>query len=72
MTQTQAVLQHLKDCGSITSWEAIMHYGATRLSGIIYNLKKAGYNIIATSIQVKNRYGHFTNVAKYILKEDVK
>lgn len=47
-TQQQQVLNHLKEKGSITSWEAIMNYGATRLSGIIFNLRKAGYPIVST------------------------
>ena len=44
-TKTGRVLKHLKDSGKITSWEAITLYRATRLSGIIYNLKSYGYNI---------------------------
>ena len=39
-SKTQKVLDHLKEYGSITSWEAIDNYGATRLSAIIYNLRK--------------------------------
>lgn len=38
--KTQKVLEHLQRQGSITSLEAIELYGATRLSGIIYNLKR--------------------------------
>ncbi len=40
MTQRQQVLRHLQENGSITSWEAIMKFHATRLSGIIYSLRK--------------------------------
>lgn len=32
--KTKEVLKHLKNKGSITSWEAIQLYGATRLSAI--------------------------------------
>lgn len=42
MTKTQKVLNHLRENGSITSWEAIQQYGATRLSAIIFNLRKKG------------------------------
>lgn len=31
MTQQQQVLRHLQENGSITSWEAIMKFHATRL-----------------------------------------
>ena len=37
MNKTKAVMLHLQEKGSITSWEAIKEYGATRLSAIIYN-----------------------------------
>ena len=45
MNKTQAVLEHLKNHVGITSMEAIDLYGATRLSAIIFNLRKYGYNI---------------------------
>lgn len=47
-TQQQKVLEHLQQNGSITSWEAIMKFHATRLSGIIFNLRKQGYLITST------------------------
>lgn len=68
MTQEKAVQQHLHTFGSITSWEAIERYGATRLSAIIYNLRKAGLDIETTNLTVKNRYGNATTVAKYVLR----
>jgi hypothetical protein len=36
-------LQHLKITGSISSWEAIDIFHATRLADIIYKLKKHGF-----------------------------
>lgn len=68
MTQEKAVLQHLKENGSITSWDAITLFGATRLSAIIYLLRKEGYEIETTDLTIKNRYGNTTTIAKYILK----
>ena len=53
--------------GSITSMEAIQVYGATRLSAIIYNLRKDGLKIVTESITQKNRYGNSTTFAKYKL-----
>lgn len=46
--QCEAILSHLMQFGSITTWEAIQQYGITRLSGRIFDLRKAGYNIITT------------------------
>ena len=68
-TQDKEVLDYLRKIGSITSWEAIVEFGATRLSAIIYNLRKKGYNIETNDVIVKNRYGNATVIAKYVLKE---
>lgn len=48
------VLTHLKSGKSITSWQAIKEYNATRLSAIIFNLRERGYNITATMKQDSN------------------
>ena len=73
MTQTKAVLMHLEDFGSITSWEAIKEYGATRLSAIIYNLRhKYELNIVSELVIFVNRYGHKSRYAKYILIKEEK
>lgn len=71
MNKTKAIMLHLREKGSITSWEAIKEYGATRLSGIIYNLRNT-YNMPIESHYecFKDRYGNTCNFAKYILKED--
>ena len=68
-TQEKEVLDYRRKIGSITSWEAIVEFGATRLSAIIYNLRKKGYNIETNDVIVKNRYGNATVIAKYVLKE---
>ncbi len=46
--KSQAVKSHLLTKGNITSWEAIQKYNATRLSAIIFNLKRKGMDITAT------------------------
>jgi hypothetical protein len=67
-TQKEAVLSHLKSFGKITSWEAIKEYGATRLSGIIYTLRKEGYEIISEDTTNKNRFGNPVTFSTYKLK----
>jgi hypothetical protein len=64
--KTQSVKNHLILNGSITSWEAINMYKATRLSAIIYNLRDIGMNI--TSIPMKDDKG--TRWAKYIYSKN--
>ena len=44
-SKTKSVLEHLKAKGSITSWDAINKYHATRLSAIIFILKGRGHDI---------------------------
>lgn len=67
--QKEAVLYHLQQFQTITSLEAIKEYGATRLSGIIFNLRKDGYNIQSLPFIRKNRFGNTVTLAKYYLYE---
>lgn len=68
MNKHQKVREHLKEKGSITSWEAIQEYGATRLASIICNLRKSGYDIDTLMLEQTDRYGNKSQYAKYILK----
>lgn len=64
--QRAEVLRYLQTFGSITSWEAIREFGATRLSAIIFDLRKQGHNIISEDVTTKNRFGNTVTYAKYI------
>lgn len=66
MNQINDVLNHLKEHGSITSLEAIRLYGATRLSSIIFDLRKRGYRISTVMEEGTNRYSHTCRYAKYV------
>lgn len=68
MNKTTAVLNHLKEHGSITSMEAIELYGATRLSSIIFNLRKRGLDISTTTTGMTDRYGNAANFGRYVLE----
>jgi hypothetical protein len=69
MTQQERVLRHLQDHKWITSLEAITEYGNTRLASSICELRKKGHDIATIPLQVKNRYGETSTVAKYILQK---
>ena len=69
MTQAQVVLKHLQEKGSITSIESISLYGITRLSAIIYNLRKAGCNISMERKRFKNRFNNESYIGIYRLEE---
>lgn len=66
INKTEKVLEHLQKYGSITSLEAIELYGATRLSAIIFNLRKI-YNIDGIDSECTDRYGNTARYTKYIL-----
>lgn len=69
ITKKKMVLDHLKKHGSITSLEAIENYGATRLSAIIFNLRKQGYNIDTVDIKSVDRYGNSVVYGKYVMAD---
>jgi len=68
MTKTKQVLEHLREYGMITSWEAIQQYGATRLASIICNLRKQGYDIETKTELAKDRNGNTCQYAKYVYR----
>lgn len=67
--KTEKVLEHLKEYGCITSLEAIELYGATRLSAIIFNLRKRGYKIETIDLPFVDRFGTKSTYGKYVLNE---
>lgn len=68
MKQQEMILRHLKSHKrGITSRDAIEKYGCTRLSGVIFQLKKKGYNISSEREYVATRYGH-ASIARYFLE----
>lgn len=68
-SQRLLILQHLQEHGSITSMEAIKLYGCTRLSGRIFDLRRAGYDISVVMTEGKTRRGSTCHYATYIYKE---
>jgi len=64
---TSRILRHLQSFGSITSLEAIYEYGNTRLAASVFDLRKKGYDITTTEIEVTNRFGEKRRIGKYTL-----
>ncbi len=65
MTQTDRVLDYLQQFGSITALEALRDLGIMHLSSRITELRKRGYPVERDMIEVKNRFGEKTRVARY-------
>ena len=67
-TQLSEVLRYLQTHKrGITQVQAFELFGATRLSDIIFRLRKLGWDIVTESVTAKNRYGHTTTYARYRL-----
>lgn len=70
-TQRGEVLKYLQTHKGITSMQAIEKFGATRLSAIIFDLKRKGYSIVTVMKDGENRYGESVRFAEYrLIKED--
>lgn len=54
-TQISLIKRHLRESGSITSWDAIVLYNCTRLASHIHALKKCGLDIKSTSETKKGK-----------------
>lgn len=65
MTQTDRVLDYLRQFGSITALEALRDLGIMHLSSRITELRRIGYPVERDMIEVKNRFGEKTRVARY-------
>lgn len=70
MTQADRVLDYIKQFGSITTLEGFKDLGVTRLSARVFELRKAGYNILSKNETSKNRFGEKVNYFRYYLKEE--
>lgn len=69
MTQRSRVLMYMREYGSITSLEAFRDLGITRLSGVIFDLRK-DHAIGSTTESSRNRYGEKTSYSWYYLEDE--
>lgn len=69
ITQYDMVLNYLKVYGEISPLEAYKEFAILRLSAIIYEMRKDGYNIETKYTTSKNRFGASVTYATYIYKE---
>lgn len=65
------VLDYLKNHQGITSMESFELFGATRLSAIIFNLRKDGYVIDSIKRESRNRYGDKVRFVEYQLVGEI-
>lgn len=68
-SQCKKVLEYINKHGSITTIEAFIHIGCTRLSGRIFDLRQEGYRIRTDIEKVPTRDNGHAFVAVYRLEE---
>lgn len=69
MTQCERVVQYINDWGSITTYDAFLDLGITRLSARIFDLRKQGYRFKVETVTKPNRYGEKVSYNKYSWEE---
>lgn len=71
MTQKEAVMQYIKDYGTITPFQAFEDLGITKLATIVSLLRREdGIEFNIETVGTKNRYGNHVNYARYSFKEN--
>ena len=69
MTQCEKIINYMKLHGSITTMDAFMDLGVTRLASRIHDLRSEGHMIEAETVKGMNRFGDPVHFMKYSLKE---
>lgn len=67
VTQASLIIEYLEEFGSITPLEAIRDIGCYRLSARISDIKDMGIPIKTEMVNVKNRRGKHSRIARYSL-----
>ena len=70
MTQCELVVKYINDFGSITTREAFLDLGCTRLPARVSDLKDRGYKFNDKWEFGKNRYGKKVKWKRYWFRQD--
>ena len=69
--KTKKVLEYLQTNKSITTIDAFVKFNATRLSAIIFNLRKYGYVIVSQPETYTNQNGETSHYVRYVYEGEV-
>ena len=69
MTQRDAIVQYIKEFGSITPMQAFADLGITKLATRISEMRKDGMDFKIETVSIRNRYGKSVSYAKYSFAE---
>lgn len=67
--QNDGILTFMRTHGSITAAEAMNELGCMRLSARIYDLRRAGHNIVAVRARGVNRFSQPVSFMRYVLAD---
>lgn len=66
-TTQQRVFDYITEFGSITSLQAFVDLGESRLSARVWELKAKNINISSEMVEVTNRFGEKRHVKRYFI-----
>ena len=69
MTQSERILDYIRENGSISALEAAMDIGCLQLSARICEMQKIGFKFTKQRVKSKNRYGDEVHYMRYRLDE---
>lgn len=67
--QHDGILAFMRTHGSITAAEAMNELGCMRLSARIFDLRRAGYNIVGVRTRGVNRFDQPIHFMRYVLAD---
>ena len=67
MTQNERILKYMTDFGSISTMEAFIELGVTRLPSRIHEIIASGIKVDNRMETAKNRYGENVHFMRYSL-----
>lgn len=59
MTQEERILNHIRENGSISDFEAVTQLHIGRLASRVHDMRRKGINIVGDTVQGKNEYGTY-------------
>ena len=68
-TQTERLLNYLKENKNINPLQSWLQLGIYRLSDVVLKLRKKGHNITTERVKVLNQFGESCSVANYCYLE---
>lgn len=68
-THEERVVDYINQFGSITSRDAFVDLGITRLSAVVFCLKRKGYHFDTKTEYSNNRWGDKTHYARYSFRK---